>query len=457
MRREYHASIVNVTRRAFFAFSSLAAAAPGNWPAYRGTGANGISRHDAPITWNADASTGPLRHVRWKTPIPGLSHSSPILWENRLYIATAVAKAGKAPLKVGLYGDGDSADDKGEQEWKIYALDRATGKIEWEQTSHQGVPRALRHTKATHVNTTISCDGKRLVAFFGSEGLYAYSLAGKLLWKKDLGTLINTPAGFDLQWGYASSPALHRDTIVVLCDVKGGPFVAALSAVDGRELWRTSREGVSSQSWSTPAVVEHGGRTQVVLNGWPYIASYDFATGKELWRLKSEGDIPVPTPVFAQGLIYIANAHGGGAPLYAVKPDAAGDISVGGPARVSSGVAWSEPKNGAYMQTPLVLGNLIYSCSDRGILKVYDARTGQKQYEQRLGAGTTGFSSSPVAAGGRLYFASEEGEVFVVKAGPVFELLGTNAMGEITMATPAADDGVLYYRTREHVVAIGGK
>jgi len=242
----------------------------------------------------------------------------------------------------------------------------------------------------------------------------------------------------------------------VLCDVKGGPFLAALSAAGARELWRTRREGVSSQSWSTPAVFEMGGRTQVVANGWPYIASYDFATGKELWRLKSEGDIPVPTPISAHGLIFVTNAHGGGAPLYAIRPEASGDISPALPARSSAGVAWSEAKNGAYMQTPLVLGDILYSCSDRGILKAYDARTGKKHYEQRLGTGTTGFSSSPVASGGRLYFASEEGEVYVVKAGPVFELLATNMMGEITMATPAADDGVLYYRTRGHVVAIGG-
>ena len=428
----------------------------GNWPAFRGTNATGIAAGgDAPTSWNADAGAGPLRNVRWKTPIPGLSHSSPILWGDTLFAATAVAKTGEAPLKVGLYGAGDSAEDAGEQAWRIYALSRATGKIAWSLTAHQGGPRALRHTKATHANTTIACDGKRLAAFFGSEGLYAYSLNGRLLWKKDLGKLINTPAGFDLQWGFASSPVLHKDTIVIQCDVKGNPFAAALSAQDGRELWRTSRVGVSSQSWSTPAVIDRDGRTQVVMNGWPHIASYDFATGKELWRLASGGDIPVPTPVFAHGLIYVTNAHGAGAPLYAIRPGATGDITPAANSRTSAGVLWSEPKNGAYMQTPLILGDLIYSCTDRGILKVYDAHTGQKHYEQRLGGGTTGFSSSPVAAGDKLYFASEEGEVYVVKAGMKFELLATNTMGEITMATPAADEGVLYYRTRGHVVAIG--
>ena len=194
---------------------------------------------------------------------------------------------------------------------------------------------------------------------------------------------------------------------------------------------------------------------QVVCNGWPYIAGYDFTTGKELWRLKSGGDIPVPTPVFAHGLIYVTNAHGGGAPLYAIKPDATGDITPAGSEKSSAGVVWSEPRNGAYMQTPLILGDLLYSCSDRGVLKVYKARTGALAYTQRLGEGTTGFSSSPVAVDGRVYFASEEGEVYVVKAGSTYELLGKNLLGEIAMASPAVSQGVLYYRTRGHVVAIG--
>jgi outer membrane protein assembly factor BamB len=193
----------------------------------------------------------------------------------------------------------------------------------------------------------------------------------------------------------------------------------------------------------------------VVTNGWPYIAGYDFATGKELWRLKSTGDIPTPTPVMAHGLIYVTNAHGPGAPLYAIKPDASGDITPAGTERTSAGVVWSEPRNGAYMQTPVIVGDLLYSCSDRGVLKAYHAKTGVLQYTQRLGEGTTGFSSSPVAAEGRLYFASEEGEVYVLKAGPTFELLGKNLMGEIAMASPAVSQGVLYYRTRGHVVAIG--
>jgi outer membrane protein assembly factor BamB len=201
-------------------------------------------------------------------------------------------------------------------------------------------------------------------------------------------------------------------------------------------------------------VVSAAGRTQVVCNGWPYIAGYEITNGKELWRLKSGGDIPVPTPIFAHGLIFVTNAHGGPAPLYAIRPDASGDISLVSDARTNAGIAWSEPRNGAYMQTPLVFDDLLYSCSDRGVLKVYDARTGKLHYTQRLGSGTAGFSSSPVAAAGRLYFAGEEGEVYVIKAGTQFELLSTNLFGEITMATPAISENVLYYRTRSHIVAV---
>ncbi len=426
-----------------------------HWPAFRGPEALGVAEGKAVTSWNSDASEGALRNIRWSTAIPGLAHSSPAIWGNRIFITSAISSAGPAPLKVGLYGDGDSADDNSEQSWVVYCLDKNSGEILWQRVATKNAPKTKRHTKATHANSTPVTDGKQLVVFFGSEGLYSYDLDGKLLWKKDLGVFDVGPTGYDLQWGTASSPVLFEDKVILQCDQKQGGFLVVLAAKDGREIWRIARDGTANHNWATPAVVKAAGRTQIICNGWPFIASYDFSTGKEFWRIKSGGDIPVPTPVFSNGLIYVTNAHSGPTPLYAIRPDASGDITPDA-SNKSSGLAWYEPHNGAYMQTPLILNGLLYSCSDRGVLKVFDAKTGELRYTQRLGTGTTGFSASPIAVDNKVYFASEEGEVYVIKAGATFELLSKNLLGEISMASPAYSEGVLFYRTRGHVVAIGG-
>ncbi|MCC7156648.1 MAG: PQQ-binding-like beta-propeller repeat protein [Bryobacterales bacterium] len=437
-----------------FAVRAATAAATVHWPMFRGPSASGVAEGDVPMEWNADESAGKISRIRWKTPIPGLGHSSPVIWDERLLVATAVRTRGESPLRLGLYGDGDSANDSAEQSWKVYCLDKNSGKILWERTAHKGLPKVQRHTKATHANTTLATNGEIVAAFFGSEGLYCYSLKGDLLWSRDLGILDMGPEP-ELQWGFASSPVLASGRIVLQADCKKDPFLAVLRTKDGTEVWRTPRTGTSERSWSTPSVVRAGQRTQIVTNGWPWIASYDFESGEELWRLRSEGDIPVPAPVTAHGLIYVTNAHGGKAPLYAIRPEAAGDITPRGGERSTAHIAWSVERNGAYMQTPLIYGDLLYSCSDRGILKCYRAKTGEKLYEQRLGVGTSGYSSSPVAAGNKLYFASEEGDVFVVEHGESFRQVAKNAMGETVMATPAISNNRLYYRTRGHVAAIG--
>jgi outer membrane protein assembly factor BamB len=410
-----------------------------NWPAFHGGDNNGYSSANLPVKFGGK--------TRWKTPLPGLAHSSPVIWGDKIFVTTAISSDGKAPLKVGLYGSGDSANDNGPQRWVLICLDKRTGKILWQQTAHEGVAGNKRHTKATHANSTPVVDGKRVVAYFGSEGVYAYSLDGTLLWSNNLGRFDPGPQGYDLQWGTASSPALFEDKVILQCDQKIGSFLVVLSAETGKEIWRTSRDEVSHHSWATPTVVKASGRTQIVTNGWPYIVGYDLATGRELWRLKSAGDIVVPTPVFAHNLIFVANAHGGPAPLYAIKPDASGELN-------ADTLAWSQPRNGAYMQTPLIVGDLLYSCSDQGVLKVYDARSGKLHYTQRLGEGLTGFTSSPVAAGTRVYFADEEGEVHVIEAGTRFKELGKNSLGEVTMATPAISENTIYYRTRGHLIAI---
>jgi outer membrane protein assembly factor BamB len=436
------------------AASTAARPATINWPSFRGADAQGVADGKVVASWNADPSEGELRNIRWSTPIPGLSHSSPTIWGNRLFFMTAVSSAGPALLKLPIHDAGAPADDNGEQKWIVYCLDKNTGKILWQQIPTKGRPKSPRHTKATHANATIATDGRRLIAYLGSEGVYCYDLDGKLAWKKDLGTFDAGPVGYDLQWGTASSPVLFEDRVVLLCDQKHGSFLVILSATNGEELWRTSREGTSSQSWATPTVVRTSGRTQIVCNGWPYIAGYDLNTGKELWRLKNGGDLPVSTPVFSHGLIFVMSSHSGPTPLFAVRPEASGDITPKGSATTSSGVAWYEPHNLSSMVTPLVFGDLLYSLGDNGVVKVFDAESGKLRYTQRLGTGLTGFTASPIGVDSKVLFASEEGEVYVVKPGTQFELLSKNQMGEMLLASPAVSEDVLYFRTRGHIVAI---
>ena len=421
-----------------------------NWPSFRGVNARGIAEgFPTPLTWNAEKG----ENVVWKTAIPGLGHSSPIVWGDKIFVTSAINQKKDAPLKIGLYGDGDPAADDDPQQWKIFCLNKKTGKILWERTAKSGVPRVHRHPKATHANCTLATDGSHLVAFFGSEGLFCYDLTGKLLWTKDLGLLESVPYNAtDLQWGFASSPILFEDKVLIQCDVKTNPFIGAFSIKDGHEIWRTPRD--ENSTWCTPTVCVDGKRAIMLVNGYRHIGAYDARTGKELWRLKGGGDIPVPTPVAANGLAYIMNAHGKMSPIYAVKLDATGDISLPDGQDSNRGVAWSVPRGGAYMQTPMIYGDYLYSCQINGILSCYEAKTGKMIYQERLGTGRTGFSASPVAANGRIYFSSEEGDIYVVQAGPAFKVLATNLMGEVCMATPAISEGTIYFRTQGHLVAI---
>jgi outer membrane protein assembly factor BamB len=250
---------------------------------------------------------------------------------------------------------------------------------------------------------------------FGSEGLYSYDFNGKQLWKVDLGVL---DSGFymapDAQWGFASSPIIHDGVVIVQADVQKNSFVAAFDVATGKELWRTARSDVPT--FGTPAVMPYTANgangLQVVVNGWHHIGGYDFKTGKELWVLKGGGDIPVPTPVMLDGLIVITNAHGSARPIYAIRTDASGDIT--GNAKA---IAWSIDRAGNYMETPLLDKGLGYFCFDNGILTVFQMATGEKMYQQRLGGGTSGFTSSPVAAADRLYITNEDGHTYVLAKG----------------------------------------
>lgn len=421
-----------------------------NWPQFRGPRASGIAEgFKTPVSWSVPEK----KNVAWKTPLPGLSHSSPVIWGDQLFVATAISAKDNS-VKVGLYGDIDSVKDDAIHEWRVYCVNKKTGKVLWQQTACKGVPKVKRHTKASHASSTVTTDGKSVVAFFGSEGLYCFDAkSGKLRWKRDFGVL---DSGFfmvpDAQWGFASSPILVDGKVVIQCDVQKGSFVAALDLKNGKTLWKTDRADVPT--WSTPALCEEGGRRQIVLNGWKHIGGYDLATGKQLWKLIGGGDIPVPTPVVGQGLIFVTNAHGRMAPIYAVKPKAIGEINLPSDNVGHPDVAWFKIRDGAYMQTPLIYGPYLYICRDNGVLGCYNAKTGEQVYQERLGTGRTGFSASAVAGDGKLYFTGEEGAIYVVQAGPNFKVLATNEMDEVCMATPALSEGNLYFRTQGNLVAI---
>ena len=428
-----------------------ALAADLNWPQFRGPDAGGVAAGAPPLEWNVESG----KNIRWKTEIPGLGHSSPVIWGDRIFLTSAVPATGESKLKVGLYGDITPVKGEPAQSFNVYCLDRKTGKILWQRVAVSEQPKIMRHPKSTHANPTPATDGKHLVVFFGSEGLFTYNLKGKLLWKKDFGVL---DSGFymvpNAQWGFASSPIIHGNMIIIQADVQKNSFVAALDIATGKEIWRTPRTDVPT--FGSPAVVPYtanGEKSwQVVVNGWKHIGGYDLKTGKELWSLKGLGDIPVPTPVYEDGLVVITNAHGKGRPIYAIRTNASGDITDS-----KSAIAWKEERGGNYMQTPLLDDGLGYFCFDSGVLSVYKLATGERKYQQRLGGGTSGFSSSPVSAGGRLYVTNEEGHSYVLAMGDTYKLLAENDLGETVMATPAISGDVLYMRGGKHLFAIGAK
>jgi outer membrane protein assembly factor BamB len=422
------------------------------WPSFRGTNASGVADgHPAPVKWNA--ATGDS--VLWKTPIPGVAVSSPIVWGDRVFLSTAVSGDPNEGIRTGLYGDVKPLEDQSKHSWRLFALDKRTGKVLWERVAHEGLPRTKRHPKSSQASATPVTDGQRVIVSFGSEGLYAYDLSGKLLWTRDLGVL---NAGWfydpDYEWGVGSSPIIWKNLVIVQCDVQKDSFIAAFDVATGKPVWRTAREEIPS--WATPTIFENSGRTELVTQATHFTRGYDPGTGKELWRMSGNSEITIPTPIVGPGVVVVTNGYNI-QPIYAVKPGASGDISLTKDQMQSDFVAWSAKRGGPYIPTPVIYRDQLYVCQNNGVLAAYDVRTGQRLYQERLGGTGGSFSASPVAADGKIYLTSEDGDVFVVKAGPTYELLATNSMGEIVMATPAISDGILIIRGLRDVFAIGTK
>jgi outer membrane protein assembly factor BamB len=431
--------------------SAETVAVPANWPSFRGSAATGIADgQKPPVTF--EAKTG--KNVRWKTPIPGLGHSCPVVWGDKVFVTTAISSAGNTKLRVGNYGDVAAVNDTSKHTWQVLCLDRDTGKVLWTQTAFEGVPKIKRHEKGSQANCTPATDGRRVVVCFGSEGLYCYDFTGKQLWKRDLGSLDSSFAiDQKYEWGFGSSPVIHEDLVILQCDVGKDSFIAAYRLDDGSQAWSTPRDEIPS--WSTPTVWQTPSGVELVTNAAQYARGYDPATGKELWRLAKKSEVTVPTPVPAKEAIIITSGNRPIQPIFAVRPGARGDISLPEGKDQNDYIAWSKLRGGPYMPTPIVYDGRLYTCGNSGVIACYEAATGKEVYRERLGGGS--YTASPVAADGRIYFASEQGEVRVIKAGPKFELLAVNELGEYIMATPAISNGMLFVRSHHHLYALGNK
>ncbi len=426
-------------------------AAPLAWPSFRGPDGSGVADgQHPPLTWDVKSGA----NVQWQTPIPGLGHSCPIVWGDRVFLTTAVSGDPNPKVRTGNYGDVDSVNDTTKHSFQVLCLDRATGKVLWTRTAIEKVPKIKRHLKGSQANCTPATDGKHVVACFGPEGLYCYDFEGKLLWQRDLSSLDSSFAmEQQYEWGFGSSPVIHEGLVILQCDLSRDSFIAAYSLEDGSRAWSTPRDEIPS--WSSPVIWRNSRRVELVTNASQYARGYDPATGKELWRLAKKSEVTIPMPVVGHDLVYITSGNRPIQPIFALRPGATGDVSLAPKQDRSESIAWSRQRGGPYMTTPILYGDYLYVCSNAGILTCYQAATGKEVYKERLGGES--YTASPLAADGRLYFTSEQGEVRVVKAGPEFELLAVNDLGDVCMATPAISGGTLFVRTQHTLLALGRK
>jgi hypothetical protein len=437
-----------------FLVPEVRSATDNNWPAFRGPSASGVADGQAlPDTWDGAAG----RNIQWKVSVPGLAHSSPVVWGDSIFVTSAISSRPDATFKPGLYGDGTASEDRTLHEWVVMALDRSSGKMLWTRTAYRGAPKEKRHIKATYANATPATDGRYVVVFFGSQGLHAFDMQGKPLWQKDLGVL--NAGAYDLpeyEWGTASSPILYKDLVIVQCDTQGESFVLAADVKTGRTVWKTARKELPS--WGTPTIYQPagGGPAELVTNASNFIRGYDPETGAERWRLGGSSKITAPTPTFsaAKALIIVASGRAPERPIFAIRPGGTGDITPPADSQSSSHVVWRKTGRGSYMPTPLIYGDTLYVLGNAGLFDAYDLATGTEVYRQRLEHKGSGFSASPVAADGRIYLSSEDGDIFVVKSGSTFELLAKNPMGEPLMSTPALAGGTMIVRGEKHLFAI---
>jgi outer membrane protein assembly factor BamB len=388
------------------------------WTRWRGPSGQGV----VPGTNYVDRWSE-TTNVRWRVPVPGRGHSSPIVWKEHLFLTTARENGAKLSM---------------------LAYNRADGRLLWETTvSTSGVEHVYR--KNSHASATPTTDGQRVYASFGTHGLAAFDFSGKIVWHQKVGQLRN-------YHGSAGSPVLYKDRLFLYQDHGGsglfGSFVAAFDTRTGAVLWKKDR--VESVGWGTPIVIDAGDRDELIVSSENKVYAYDPDSGAELWTVRGNTREVIPTPVVGHGLVFCSSGRAG--PTFAIRPGGRGDVT-------DTHVVWSSPRGAPFVPSALIHGDLLYTINDmQSILTVLDAKTGKLVYQDRLGEpAREGFSSSPVAVGDRLFFTNDRGQTFVVQAGRAFTLLHVNELQSQVLASPALVGGTWYWRTADELLAIEQK
>ncbi len=423
----------------------LVEAKPGssNWAQWRGNDGQGISTEtNLPTEWDG------TKNVQWKTPITGRGHSSPIVWGNRIFLTSDIegevvpgAKATVHILGKEEFKHPDWAGSDRKHTMKVICVDAGNGKVLWEQTAYEGTVFDYRHRRNTYASPTPATDGKMVYAYFGSEGLYAYDYKGKQVWKKSVGGIKT------LGMGVGTSPILYENLVILQCDENEGQnsFMVAFDKANGNEVWRVKRP--VQVSWSTPALVKTKERTELITNGNEFTLSYDPKTGKELWRAPGVKSNAIHTPLIGDGMIIVSAGYPEKRTI-AIKLGGNGDLTN------TENIAWKYEKGTAYCSSPILYGDYIYLISDKGMLTCVEVKTGKVVYEGARVPVPASFMSSPVAFDGKLLITSDDGDTFVVKAGPKHEIIRTNSLGEPVYTTPALANGKIYIRGEKNLYCI---
>ena len=418
------------------------------WPEWRGPDSNGVARTDAPLHWSN------TQNIKWKTDIPGRGHSTPVVWEDRVFVTTAIPTkpapnpppdGGVGQRRRGGFGGGDGSPQP-EHRFEVLCLDRRTGAILWQRTATTASPHEGAHaTYGSFASNSPVTDGKRVWASFGSQGIYCYDLKGALVWKRDLGVQLR----MRLQFGEGTAPVLDEDRLILLFDYEGDSFIVALDKNTGKELWRTARDERSN--WSTPLIVDHKGTKQVVVSASNKVRSYDFKTGKLVWECSGLGANTIPAPVHSDGVVYVMSGFRS-PKLMAIRLGKGGDLTG------SDAILWSQTRGLSYTPSPVLYENRLYVLTDTGLLSCFNAITGEPAFQQARLPKPYNFKASPVAAGGKLYLASEDGDVVVVKLSDSFEVLATNTLDdEFFIASPVVVGGEILLRGRNRLYCISEK